>query len=158
MNAEQQAKHDEVMAIVRKYYKPNYGETILGYTELSAAIAQLCAKADSAEQEECICPEAYTHHHCPLHGLKAIANIPSKDSAEQMPAQIIADANRYQYLKANAFNASRNGFDGKYICWTLEISAANEPGDNDNLDAAISLDRKYLNWKEPYAAPLKVER
>ena len=67
----------------------------------------------------------------------------------QGDVQIVADANKYQFLKAHSFNATRRGFDGPYVSWTLEIPAANEQ--IDSLDAAIAYEMNFVKWKAPYA-------
>jgi len=89
-----------------------------------------------------------------LRALVDAVQVTALATQEALSAQIIDDANRYQYLKEYAFNTWRQGYDGRYIRWRLDIPAANEP--NDSLDAAISSHRRYLDWKEPYPAKQKI--
>lgn len=80
-----------------------------------------------------------------VHALKSPA------ASVQVDKQIIADANAYQFLKKHAFNSTRRGFNGPYVCWTLEIPAANE--ETDSLDSAIAHEMRYTGWAPPYTAP-----
>ena len=125
------------------------------FEEVSATIAEfklpLGWVAMTLEQ---LLPGAMMSVHTPVDPVSQPAPAqPVAAQGEPVADQIIADANNYQFLKAHAFNTIRRGSDGPYVSWTLEIPAANEPGDNDSLDAAIAYEAKFSGWKQTYTAP-----
>jgi len=69
-------------------------------------------------------------------------------NAGDVPAQIIADANRYQKLKAHCFNRTVAGFDGPVLTWNLTFPACQD--DDGNLDAAVDQVRDYHGGKPFY--------